>query len=216
MPEKDAPAARNTQARREIAVIEHKCSACGKIFFAYRGNKRKCCSVSCGQRQRASTHRESRTRLHNIWCGMRTRCRPSKNPLRSSYYSGRSISVCEEWDDFVSFRNWSISNGYRDGLEIDRIDNTRGYSPRNCRWASRVERMRNTSKRRNAKTSKYKGVSWCANVGKWRVQLHQNGRTIHVGLFNDETMAAEAYDRAATELYGEFACLNFKEEGASF
>lgn len=66
-------------------------------------------------------------------------------------YGGRGITVCEEWDlDKYSFFKWSYENNYRGDLEIDRIDNDRGYSPDNCRYISRKE---NRANRRDSKTS---------------------------------------------------------------
>lgn len=47
------------------------------------------------------------------------------------------VSMCDEWTrDFQSFRKWAIENGYREDLTIDRIDNSKGYFPDNCRWVS--------------------------------------------------------------------------------
>ena len=45
------------------------------------------------------------------------------------------------------FYEWAISNGYDDGLQIDRIDNNAGYSPDNCRWIAQADNLANT--RRN-------------------------------------------------------------------
>jgi hypothetical protein len=60
-------------------------------------------------------------------------------------YAGRGITVCEQWkSSFANFRTWALSHGYQPGLSIDRINNDKGYSPRNCRWATRTEQMRNT------------------------------------------------------------------------
>ena len=57
------------------------------------------------------------------------------------YYA--KCTVCDEWLDFSNFARWALANGYRQGLQIDRIDNARGYSPDNCRWVTRVVQNRN-------------------------------------------------------------------------
>lgn len=49
-------------------------------------------------------------------------------------YGGRGIEVCEEWkNEFVSFYDWAIANGWEKGLHVDRRDNDGHYSPYNCR-----------------------------------------------------------------------------------
>lgn len=68
------------------------------------------------------------------------------NPKNKKYhlYGGRGITVCEEWkNSFPAFHEWAIANGYSDELSIDRIDNDKGYSPDNCRWATITEQNRN-------------------------------------------------------------------------
>jgi hypothetical protein len=69
--------------------------------------------------------------------------------------------------------------------------------------------MTNTRKRRNAETSKFKGVSWCAGSAKWRSQICLDNHVYHLGLFAEEIAAAKAYDRAAKKMFGEFASPNF-------
>ena len=60
------------------------------------------------------------------------------------YYGGRGITVCDEWlHNFKSFYDWAMSHGYRDDLTLDRIDNDKGYSPNNCRWATYSEQNKN-------------------------------------------------------------------------
>lgn len=100
------------------------------------------------------THQQSGTRLHCIWKSMRVRC---NNKNRASYknYGGRGIHVCPEWDDFMQFKLWAETHGYRDDLTLDRIDNDGDYTPDNCRWASRTDQANN---RRNSIRLLYKGV----------------------------------------------------------
>lgn len=86
------------------------------------------------------------TRLYRIYRNMLSRC---NNPRVRSYarYGGRGIIVCKEWkDNFSTFRDWALSNGYNDELTLDRINNEGNYEPDNCRWATYQEQSLNTSR----------------------------------------------------------------------
>lgn len=90
-------------------------------------------------------HGLRKTRLFSIWTNMLTRCNNTKSYCFHRY-GGRGITVCEEWiNDFKSFYDWSISNGYTDDLSIDRIDNDGNYEPSNCRWVNNKKQASNRS-----------------------------------------------------------------------
>jgi hypothetical protein len=96
-----------------------------------------------------------------------------------------------------------------EGLLVDHIDgNSLNNRKSNLRLCSAHQNACNRRPRRNS-SSKYKGVSWYKRDKKWQVQIYYNARTIHLGRFDDEVEAALVYDRKATELFGEFAYLNF-------
>lgn len=87
-------------------------------------------------------HGGSGSRLYHIWKQMRQRC-TNPNHVYHFKYAGM---WCEEWNDFVSFREWALSNGYHDSLSINRMDNDLPYSPQNCEWATQSQQMRNTGR----------------------------------------------------------------------
>lgn len=88
--------------------------------------------------------------LFQVWRGMTRRC---IDPRANQYadYGGRGIAVCERWRDFMLFVH-DMQPGYRPGLTLDRINNDEGYSPANCRWASRQEQNRNSRRNRIVET----------------------------------------------------------------
>lgn len=85
--------------------------------------------------------------LYSKWQGMKNRCyrKNSKGDYMYKEYGGRGIFVCKSWKhDFKEFCDWCLNNGWEPGLEIDRIDNDRGYAPWNCRFVTREQNCNNT------------------------------------------------------------------------
>lgn len=89
--------------------------------------------------------RVSRNYRYTAWLGMVRRCTKPEHPAWR-WYGGRGISVCRQWLD--SFGQFVDDMGERPsrGHSLDRIDNSKGYSPDNCRWATRKQQTRNRRK----------------------------------------------------------------------
>lgn len=127
-----------------------KCMICGNevcvASYPLRHGKSNPCPCSRkrfdGENSPSYIHGESHTRLHNIWTGMLNRCR-NPNTERYKNYGGRGISVCDEWHNYLNFRDWALSNGYKEDLSIDRIDVDGNYEPQNCRWIPMREQAKN-------------------------------------------------------------------------
>ena len=153
---------------------------CGNEIIVLGSNLRNEHTTSCGcyKRERASEdhtkHGMYRTRLYGIWIGILARVGIHKGaPEKDKHnYQDRGITVCDEWLIFENFRDWALSHGYKEGLQIDRIDNDKGYCPENCRWVTPKENMNN---RRNTIRLE-DGTSlamFCSKVG---IQTRENGK----------------------------------------
>lgn len=122
-----------------------KCE-CGttRNIAGYRLRKGRTNSCGCLSAELASvrngTHRMSKSTEYRTWCGMMARC---YNPNNHAYkdYGGRGIGVTKRWHTFENF--FEDMGKHPKGLELDRIENDDWYSPKNCRWATRVENNRN-------------------------------------------------------------------------
>lgn len=138
--------------------------ACGNITVVTSSQLRCGKTQSCGCLQKERTARANTKhggrydRLHNIWANMKNRC---FNPNYAEYncYGGRGITVCDEWLEYPTFKEWAIAQGYNDKLDrgiqtLDRIDINKGYQPDNCRF---VDMFVQANNKQNTIKVPYKG-----------------------------------------------------------
>lgn len=137
---------------------------CGNLKEVYGRDLRRGSTRSCGCLHKDKTkevhtiHGKTHTRLYRIYHAMKRRCYDKHNN-RYENYGSRGIVVCDEWkDDFETFYDWAMNNGYRDELTINRIDNNGNYEPMNCEWVDYKTQNRNTRQNRYIK---YKGETHC-------------------------------------------------------
>jgi hypothetical protein len=91
---------------------------------------------------------------------------------------------------------------------VDHIDHDKNNNDvSNLRWSTHSQNLMNMSKRSNT-SSTYKGVCWEKQAQKWRANIRLDGKTKHLGRFENEVQAAVAYNDAAIQYFTEFACLN--------
>lgn len=130
--------------------------------------------ISNRNKKHGFSSRNNRDPLYVIWGTIKDRTTNLKRK-DSKYYSKKGISICDDWkNNFPNFRNWAIKNGYKEGLSIDRIDNSKGYCPENCRWISKS--LQNNNKTNNRFLT-YKGVS--KTITQWGRERNLGWNTIN-------------------------------------
>ena len=137
--------------KTRFALFE--CEHCGKQVEKQKNNGLRDFSCGCARYELTSKsnaiHGDSNSNaeyynLWSTWRNMRDRCNRSTNQ-DYQYYGGKGIVVCNEWNDYLEFKKWSILNDYalNGKLQIDRIDGNKDYSPDNCRWVDAKTNQRN-------------------------------------------------------------------------
>ena len=169
-----------------------KCE-CGTEKFIQQNNLRSGNTKSCGCYQRKQTSLANKTHglkkhpIYTSWGHMKTRCYNLKSP-KYSRYGGRGIRVCKRWHKFDNFYLDMVEK-WRPGLQIDRIDNNKGYYPSNCRWATTVQQQNN---RGNNHRIKFKGKTM--TLAQWSKKLNIPKSTLfnrlNVGLSVDKAFSS--------------------------
>jgi hypothetical protein len=181
-----------------------KCVArcdCGneKALFVCNIVSKKATSCGCEKDKKTSdrfaTHGKSKTRIYKIYKAMKYRCYNDKGEYYK-LYGGRGIIICDEWlNDFQTFYNWSIANGYLENLSIDRKNVNGNYEPTNCRWATADEQAKNKRKSINNKSG-VSGVCYHNVLHKWEAYINHNKKNKYLGIFNTKEEAVEARRQA--------------------
>jgi hypothetical protein len=139
--------------------------------------------LACGcLRGRHTKHADSNSKLYRVWDSMIRRCHNSDHTAFRNY-GARGITVCAEWRDYRNFKAWADASGYTQGLTIDRMDNDHGYSPENCRWATRKQQQNN---RRCCVYVEHDGqrltlTQWSELLGLSRKTVRRRFEAMHVG-----------------------------------
>ena len=173
---------------RYYAVFKCDCgNICTKETFSVRSSKVKNCR-ECGTKRLAKskiTHGESKSTLWRKWADMKKRCY-NPNVDRYSNYGALGIKVCDEWkSDFVAFRDWCLQNGWKEGLQIDRIDVYGNYEPNNCRIVLASEQAFN---KRNTIYVEIRGEKVCLIKILYEKGLGKQYKNILYGLKHGKTI----------------------------
>jgi len=157
----------NTRIVSHYSLTSENTKSCGCLAREKIANRNKA-NATHGH----SNSNEGRpTPTFTSWVNMIQRC---TNPKHKSFprYGGRGIEVCERW--FSSFENFLADMGVKPkSLEIDRTDNSKGYSPENCEWATRVQ---NANNRDVNHVITHAGRT--QNIKEWAVEIGCSHQTI--------------------------------------
>ena len=176
---------------KRMAILQ--CGKCGKQEKLMVTTSTKNSSI-CKECTHRKDVRISDNPLYKRFYTIKNRCYNPNSP-DSKHYLKRGITVCEEWiSDWRVFEKWALSNGFKSNLEIDRIDNDKGYSPDNCRWVERAVNVRNTRKLKSTNSSGSRGVVWHITNKKYCASIQVDGVKIHLGSFDTKEEAAIEYD----------------------
>jgi hypothetical protein len=160
--------------------------------------------------ERNTKHGLGHHQIYSVWKDMLRRC---YNPANKhyKYYGGRGIAVCDEWkDNPKAFIAWAENHGWKKKLDIDRFNNDKGYSPNNCRFATRSGNLLNTRLLHAGNSTGFRGVSWHKKTKKYRADIQVEGKRHWLGTFPSAVEAAKARDAFVIK-NGLHTPLNFPE-----
>ena len=177
-----------------------QCPYCGNSFETAVKSVKCGGTKSCGclYKIEVTTHGMSQNKFYNTWNNMIQRCTDPKDKGYKNY-GARGITVCEEWLDVRNFIAWAEETHPNiEGYTLDRIDNDKGYSPENCRWADKTTQVINRRIMKNNKSG-YVGVVWYIRDKKWYANIRINKILKQIGSFKTLEEAVQARDNYIIE-----------------
>lgn len=140
--------------------VECRCD-CGVVakyqyYHIIAGRIKSCgCYKSEVLKKKMTVHGKYKTKLYAVWCQIRDKC---NNPNSTQYdkVGGKGIKMIKAWDSYKVFENWALSNGWKEGCAVSRIDQKKDYSPGNCIVTDKKTAART---RENVIKVRYKGVT---------------------------------------------------------
>lgn len=122
---------------------------CGNSVIVVGASLKNGSTKSCGcyeletKQGRNATHGLRKHDLYKTWLNIKSRCYNSNNS-HYKYYGKKGIGMCDDWkNNFKSFYDWAINNGWKRGLSIERVDNNKQYEPKNCKWIDMSKQSQN-------------------------------------------------------------------------
>lgn len=132
--------------KRKFALCKCDCGNVTEVRFdcLTNNNTRSCGCMNTVDREKPNSIKKHK--LYRVYWAIRERCY-NKNNKAYQYYGERGIKLCDDWLQYENFFSWALEHGYKDGLQIDRIDTNKNYSPLNCRFVN--SSTNNYNKRNN-------------------------------------------------------------------
>ena len=155
--------------KRKFALCKCDCGNITEVRYdcLTNNNTKSCGCINTVDRTKPNSVKKHK--LYRVYWRIKECCY-NKNDKSYKYYGGRGIKICDEWLQYENFLSWCLTHGYKEGLQIDRIDTNGNYEPSNCRFVTSSDN--NYNKRNNIlvlykdgwKTIQYisdkEGISW--------------------------------------------------------